>query len=322
MAHELMDDKAYAGRKSAWHNLGAVLPDAGTVVELAQAAGLTYTYEKTPVFYEVEALDGTYHHQYVGRSVITKNGIEPLAVVSDDFEFHNPMEMAEAMDRILAAGSEGWKPETALALGKGETTAFCLSLGDFAVGKDQVKEYFLLTDTVDGKHSKQLCIVDIRVVCANTLRIGLRQAQVKVNLDHIAGHRIAFDRAVDAIVEAQGRMREALTKLSTVSFTEARLAEYYAAVFPKPGDEIADTAQKTALIKKMGELQASATGNAMRMVEEQKMPLTGWVAYNSVSESVEHGGIMPNLSTRKSLVLGTGQAAATLERAFVLASRQ
>lgn len=320
MAHELMNGSAYAGRRAAWHNLGTVVPDAETMTELAIAAGLEFEYVKTPVFFEVETLDSLYHHQYVGRSVLTRDGLAPLAIVSDDYEFHQPMEMAESMDRIIKAG--GWKPETALALGKGETTVFCVALGDFTVGgTDQVKEFLLLTDTVDGKHSKQLCIVDLRVVCANTLRIGLKTAMVKVNLDHVAGHRLAYAKAVDAIVASQSRVREALTALSKVKFTEERLKSYYETVFAKPGDDVEDSAQKTAVVKRMSELQDSATGFARRMVKDEGLELTGWVAYNGASEAVEHGRIMPNLSMRKSLVMGTGVAAATLERAYVLAGR-
>jgi len=314
---ELGDGRfAYAGREPAWHMLGEVKADAKTMTELAQLAGLTYEYVKTPVFYGVEALDGTWHHQFVGKSVLTKNGLEPLAIVSDGYEFAQPMEHAAAVDRIIEAGGAGWTPETALALGKGETTVFCAKMGGWDVRGDPLQDYFLVTDTVDGRHSLQICVVTLRVVCRNTLRIGLSTARARFNLNHVTGHRVAYEQAVKAIIEAQGRVREALEKLTKVQFTERKLRDYLERVFQKPSDD-----EDSKIVRRMGELQQSAYGFAMKMVEEEGLELTGYTAYNAVSEAVEWGGVLPKLSTKKSLVLGTGPASATLERAFVLASQ-
>lgn len=309
----------FAGRNmGAWHGKGEVVIDATSMRALADAAGITFEYAMTPVFFEVETLTDTFHHQFVGQSVITKNGITPLAIVSDSYEFMQPSELVETLDRIIIAG--GWKPETALALGQGETTAWCVALGDWSVtglgGDDRVRDFLLVTDTVDGKHALQICIVTVRVVCANTLRIALRTAQVKLNLVHKAGHRLNYGKAVDIIVASQNKVREALTNLSQIVYSQEKLDLLYSKVFDAKAVE-GETSQADALRKRMTNLQADARGFAVRMVKEEGLPLSGWVAYNSISEAVEHGGNFGGpVGTRKSLLLGNGPAMATLVRAY------
>jgi phage/plasmid-like protein (TIGR03299 family) len=308
----------YAGRQAAWHGKGSVVLDATTMKALADAAGINFEYTLTPVFFEVETMTDTFHHQFVGQSVITKNGITPLAIVSDSYEFMQPGELVDTLDAIIVAG--GWKPETALALGQGETTAWCVALGDWSItgngGDDRVRDFLLVTDTVDGKHALQICIVTVRVVCANTLRIALRTAQVKLNLIHKTGHRINYGRAVDLIVKSQNNVREALTELSRIAYTQDKLTTLFSKVFDTTG-VIEQTPQADALRKRMHTLQADAQGFAVRMVKDEGLPLSGWVAYNAVSEAVEHGGNFGGpTGVRKSLLLGNGAAMATLVRAY------
>jgi phage/plasmid-like protein (TIGR03299 family) len=316
MAHELMNGNAYAGRSAAWHELGEVRPDFKTMTEMARAAGLTYEFVKKPLFFEVETLTDTWHHQTVGHSIMTKNGVEPLAVVSDEYEFMQPMEIAESLDTIIREG--GWAPETALALGRGETTAMCLNLGGWSIDSDRVQDYLLVTDTVDAKHSLQICIVPTRVVCANTLRIGLQRASVRVNLRHLRGHRMAYGSAVERIVQAQNNVREALVALSKVPYTMEGALGYYTSLFMHPVDE-PTSSKGVAQAVRMGDLIDSSMGFLRRMVAEQGLPLNAWAAFNGASEAIEHSGLFGGrVSTRKSMLMGTGRAAEMVQRAYEL----
>lgn len=318
MAHEIYNDTAYAGTEAAWHGLGTVLPEAKTMTELAQAAGLDrIEYSKTPLFFEVETLTDTFHHQFPGRNAMLVNGLKPIAVVGDEYEWHQPYELYGSIDRLITAG--GWKPETALALGQAETTSYCTNLGGWSMtGNDRVIDRLLITDTVDGRHALTIAIVPTRVVCANTLRLALNRASVRVNLVHKAGHKVDYNRAVDAIIKAQNNVREALTDLSRIPFTKDKMLAVYAELFNEKGD---DSAVGVALVRRMGELQQTAAGFAMRMVKDQGLPFDGWAVFNGASEAVEHGAIMPKLSTKIGLMLGRGKPNEYVSRAYELVLR-
>ena len=309
--------QAFAGRKAAWHALGTVLPQAATMRELADAAGINWNYELTPVWFERETITDTYHHRFPGKSVITKNGIEPLGIVSDDFEFMQPSEMIGAIDEIIAAGN--FKPETCLALGNGDTTVYCVNLGDWAVeSNDRAEDFFVYTDCVDGRHAAIGAITTVRTVCRNTLRMGLRVAQVKLSLRHVSGHRAAHSEMVKTIIASQNRVREALTALTKVTFRRNQLANYFQDVFNIPEDAVEGNSSKAVAVRKrVAHLRDQAMDNAVKMIEEENLPLSGWVAYNAVSETIEHSGLFGGTTgTRKSLLLGTGTAAQTLDRAY------
>lgn len=325
MAHDIHETEAgqhtYAGRKPAWHALGTVLPEAETMTELRLAAGIAWEYSLSPVFFERETLEDTFHHQYVGKSVITRDGRTPLGVVSDDYEFMQPAEISASLDEIIAFGS--FKPETCLALGNGETTVYCIALGDWSIDNDRVEDYLLYTDTVDGKHAAQFVITPVRTVCRNTLRLGLNAAQVKLSLTHVRGHRIAYGSAYTTIIKNQNMVREALTKLSKVMMEQKEVDSMFEAVFPEP-EESVQSPKHTALIRRVADLRTTAHDNLRRMVDDEGVQLSGWAAVNAVSETIEHSGLFGGpIGTQRSLLLGSGIPAQTIARAYdyVMAGR-
>lgn len=325
MAHDIHTTEAgqntYAGRKSAWHTLGTVLPEAETMTQLRIAAGILWEYALTPVLFEREALNGTYVHMYTGKSVITRDGATPLGVVSDDYEFMQPAEISESLDEIIRLG--GFKPETCLALGNGETTCYCIALGHWSIDNDSVEDYLLYTDTVDGKHAAQAAITPVRTVCRNTLRLGLRQAQVKLALTHTPGHRLAYGSMVDAIIKNQNKVREALVNLSKITLKQQEVESMFKAVFATPED-LGTSAKDVALVRRIADLRDTAHANLRGMIVDQGLPLSGWTAVNAVSETVEHSGLFGGpVGTQRSMLLGSGVPAQTIARAYdyVMAGR-
>lgn len=319
MSHNIMNETAYAGRKSAWHNLGVVLPEAKTMTELATAAGITWTYEKESIFYEVETLHDTFHYQIPGKAVILKSGAPPtpMGIVSDDYEYLQPREIQDSLDRLLEG--TGWLPETALALGEGETTVYCIDIGSWSIGNDNLRDYLLVTDTVNGLRALQAAVTPVRTVCQNTLRLGLQKAQAKLNLVHKPGHTINYHNMIETIIKSQNNIRQALTDLSKVMMTKEEMEAKYKELFSV--DPKAEGPKAQAIAVRMGEMQETAMGFARRMIAVEGLASTGWCWFNGASEALEHGGIMPSLSTRKSLTIGTGPTVEYLTRAYELVAR-
>jgi hypothetical protein len=209
-----------------------------------------------------------------------------------------------------------------MALGDGETTVYCSRLGQWSLEGDQSRltDYLTVADRCDAKHALQMFISTIRTQCRNTLNLGLRNASVKFNLRHVAGHRVAYGAAVDEILKSQNKVREVMVRLTKVQYDQERLRRYLAIVFEKP-ENTGDNPQLKAVTRQMEELRDEAERRTMKMVREEGCAFNGWAAANGASEAIEHGGIMPKLSTRMGLALGTGRSTELVARAFAMAER-
>lgn len=323
MAHDLARTENFvhfAGLTDSptWHGEGQSLPRGVSMRDLATAAGINWEYNKTPVFFEIETMTDTFHRQYVGKSVLTVNGRDPLAVVSDDYEHMQPHEIVDDLDRLIRAG--GWEAETAMALGQRETTCYCARLGQWSIDGDgsRLTDFLTVTDTVDAKHALTMFISTVRTVCRNTLNLGLRKASVRLELRHVAGHRMAYGQAVDEIVKSQNKVRETLVRLTKIGCDEKRLAKYLDQVFERPEGT---GPQMVALQRRVLDLKEKARENTLKMVRVEGAAFTAWAAANGAVEAVQHGGIMPRLSSNMSLTLGSGRASTLVERAFEYAER-
>lgn len=318
MAHGIY---GYAGREVAWHRLGHVNAQAETICELQKEAALDYEYKLVPIFWEVEQEDETWHIQEPDKRLVTIEGKTSLGhIVSAGYQFHQPFELATAMDEILTESKSWlgklWKPETVIALGNGDTTCYCISLGENNVGKSECHDYLIVTDTVDGKHSLQAAIVKIRVVCANTLRLALNDARVKLSIRHSGAHRTEFRHTIEAILKSQGSIHQAMSDLAEQLVTEQQVNTYLESVFPIP--ERTNDKWSPSVVKKMGAARISAHGNIIRMVQEEGEKLTKWTLWNAVQESIEHDGAQSEKVTVRSLLTGTGQTVDHITRAYTL----
>jgi hypothetical protein len=312
----------YAGRRVAWHRDGTVNPNAETMKELAISAGADFEYMLMPTYFEQEINGQTYAIQRKNRAV-TINGVKDLDfTVSPDFEYHQPMELAEVMDQILTTSKDwgvSWKPESALVLGKGETTCFCISLGNQSIGGKEVECYLIVTDTLDGRHSLVPAIVPIVTVCSNTLRMALQEAMVKLNVRHTKGHQVNFRRNVESILESQGKIYDVMNALAHKEVNEKIVKEYLDKLFAPPEKE---DLKVQSVVKKLGMLKLSASGNYYRMVEENKEPQTAWTMFNAAQEAVEHSNLISREKTTvKALLTGRGEVVDWITDAFKLAQR-
>lgn len=315
MAHNINENN-FAGRQAAWHGLGTIVPECNTMTEMIDHAGIDWRYEPRAMFWERETLDGTYHIAEP-NNVMTINGEKSLeCYVSPDFEFFNPIDHAQHIDRLIAAASAGWLPETAFALGKGETTAYCVSLGNWGIGNDENNDFLVIMDTVNGKKAYHAFTTVIRAVCQNTINLGLRLASAHLSIPHKTGHRDTVTKSIDAIIASRNNVREALIKLSEIQINEDKFNKYVDLLFPAP-----DVKSSPTVVRKMGELVESAQGNYRKMIGEEKLPQTAYAAFHAVQEAIEHSGKFGRVSavTKRSMVTGNGPAAEKVQEAYAMA---
>jgi len=103
-----------------------------------------------------------------------------LSTVGQQWTPLQAWELAEMLDPI----SKKYPVETVGALGNGEKIFFTLDAGDSLIAGEDHRLYYLVTDHRDGAGALNIAFTPVRVVCQNTLTVGLSSAKVSASLTH------------------------------------------------------------------------------------------------------------------------------------------
>jgi hypothetical protein len=104
-------------------------------------------------------------------------------------------------------------------------------------GKDPVDNYFLVTDTKDGGTSLKIAFTPIRVVCQNTLVVGLKQATVSASLSHYAGmnDELSFRlKLLNKLQLAQSRTIDAFNRMAVSVLQPNQVVDIVTSAYPMP----------------------------------------------------------------------------------------
>ena len=134
---------------------------------------IQYEVEKIPLLYP----DGEATDLFGLRRSDTK---KTYGTVSSSYRLITPRDFCAAWD---IAGAN-WPIETIGALGAGDTMFLLSKLGAREVNGDEILEYVLGINYMDGKHANVLRVTPIRVVCQNTLNAALRDTSSNFSVDH------------------------------------------------------------------------------------------------------------------------------------------
>lgn len=172
MSHEIFGNRFLSYRQPAWHGLGLVVNEP---------VGARAAYTKLGP-YEVQLadlvarVDGTEvpvpEHKAVLRSA-TQDDPRPrvFGVVRGEYTLITPTELADIWDEFVC------RPvETIAALQHGAVMFISTKLPSFSVRGDEIDDYLLVHNPMDGGHAAQVLQTQVRVVCNNTLRMALQQA--------------------------------------------------------------------------------------------------------------------------------------------------
>ena len=198
MAH-LIETMAYAGQ-TPWHGLGEHLPEHQPLEVWAQAAGMNWQIQESPVHYSIEnvhnaSMFGTFDEQKVLYRSDTNTA---LSVVSNRYQVVQPMEVLEFYRDLTEQA--GFELETAGVLKGGRKFWALAKTGHSTAlkGNDVVNGYLLLATSCDGSLATVAMPTTVRVVCNNTLSIAVNNSENAVKVSH----RSVFD--ADAVKKRLG----------------------------------------------------------------------------------------------------------------------
>lgn len=184
MSHQLQT-MAYTG-EAPWHSLGQALPAKQCIDTWAQAAGMDWTIQESPVrFMTGEAGSLGAIQTFPDQKVLFRSDTQaPLSVVSQRYQVVQPREVLEFYRDLTEVS--GYELETAGVLKAGRKFWALAKTGKETAlkGNDVVKGYLLLATSCDGTLATTATPTTIRVVCNNTLAIALSGASSAIKVPH------------------------------------------------------------------------------------------------------------------------------------------
>lgn len=338
MAHELETDRITGGIKMffhgqlPWHGLGQefVGDKPATSADAIKLAQMGWGVEKIPLYAKI---NGEYWAVPSTNAVVRSDSIgiadkEPIilttngAAVSD---IYTPLQNVDAFnffDTVVGQGAAMY--HTAGALRQGDRIWILAKLPDTVqvLGDDVVDKYLLLVNGHDGRLGVQVMFTPVRVVCNNTLTLatGIAKNNEKgsrlIKIRHTAAVQTQLAEAARlmGIVEEKYRgMGEAFRTFARRPIKDNKeLYRYFESLYAPPMPEATDLTKKNhdVRIKKLHELFETGPGTEIA-------PLRGslWLAYNAVTDYVDHYGRGKDASTRMDSLL-FGHGARIKEQAF------
>lgn len=195
MAHELAFKRngqaamAFVG-ETPWHKLGQKLTEGASIETWQVEAGMNWTAAAAPLSFT--RADGTTGSMDEKRVIYRTDTGAPLSVMGDAYKIVQPGECLEFFRDLIAA--QGFQLHTAGVLLGGRKLWALARTGERGevVKGDRVAQFLMMATSLDGTTPTTVDFTDVRVVCANTLRIAtsrLSDKAVKVS------HRSTFDAA-------------------------------------------------------------------------------------------------------------------------------
>lgn len=239
MSHNIFGERFLGVREPAWHGLGQVLDKPVPAVEGIKLIDADFDIVKSPLMVQVKTLFGDQVLPYTGKYALVREPVdgsasfEILGSCGEEYEIVQRRDFAQALDKLTGR----WPLETIGILGKGETVFFTLDAGPVDVGGEEVHQYFLVHDRVDGKTSAKIAFTPVRVVCQNTLTSGLSQATMNAVIDHRTGIGKDVNFRIDLInkmAEAQRLTINTFEMLAHTRLVDEQVDRVFEAAYPYP----------------------------------------------------------------------------------------
>ena len=288
-------------------------------VEAVESVGLNYNVVKVPLAGLVQTDIGTQLILAENKVMIAREPTDDdpqyrcFGVAGPDYGIIQNINLARALDRL----TKEWPVETVGALGKGETVFFTLDAGHIDIKGDIIHEYFLVTDTKDGKTTMRIAYTPVRVVCQNTLVLGLKEATISAALEHTPGiegevnFRVGL---IEQMIKVKTQIAMSFHQMSEVFLNDDDLDFILEQAYPTPKKpakaQLLETAFDELDIQALGDLYTEASEavalweyycaravtlrTAAKTLFEKindEYPMiagTPWAAYNAVVESADY----------------------------------
>lgn len=187
MAHELYIANGKASMAYAiedgvpWHTLGQAKFQDDDFDSWEEDAGFNFQILKVPVDYKIDGLVYRFPKRF---AMVRSDNHAPISIMSGIFKIVQPKEILEFFRDVCT--HQGWKLGSAGVMREGaQYWAMGKTGEEFKIGNgDRHCLFVLLVTSVDGSLPTTGYGTDIRVICANTLRMSLYSNDGKVVCKH------------------------------------------------------------------------------------------------------------------------------------------
>jgi phage/plasmid-like protein (TIGR03299 family) len=302
-------------RKDIWHRFGEQMSEGETIESWAERARLNWNAIKVPA---IAALEGeSFEHigmdarfapvpgfKFLARS---DNG-HVLGYVSDGYQIVQPSEVLEWFRDYIANDSR-FSLDVAGVLGQGERVwATAKFNGDLTVAGENHTARVLMVTSFDGSLATRNKMVVTRVVCQNTLAVGLGEKTPNITTRHSTRFDAArVGRELGKLAQSTSRFKAVGDAMATVHLDANAMLAFFRQCL-----DIADSENvKDLSSRKQNQLSALASAHD-RSVSEGAERFTAWSALQSVTRYADHerstrGGDSENAARFESANFGSGE---------------
>jgi hypothetical protein len=201
--HNVFNDRFFDRQGPAWHSLGHTDPKVVSAVKAVKKYKMDYNIFLANMFADVGA--GKNKAIDLEKMAIMREPTHDdpqyrfFGMASEKYAIIQNVELAEFVDSL----TNKWSLETVGCLAQGKTIFFSMNAGQQSVAKEEIKNYFVVTDTRDGGTSLKVVFTPVRVVCQNTLITGLKQAIINIPLNHYGKLREDLGLRINALKKLQ-----------------------------------------------------------------------------------------------------------------------
>jgi len=328
MSHDLEqhgDQTAFvSARQDAWHKLGTVLTDTFTAEVALQEAHLAgWDVRKTPLYTtDVLADEIAVANKFATVRTNPFTGKpEVLGVVGSKYI---PIQNEDHTELLNALVDEsGAHFETAGSIAGGRQTFITMKLPSTinVGGIDKVETYIAGLNSHDGSRAFQFLVTPVRIVCANTQAMAIRNAKSRFSVRHtkngtksiIAQARETLGMTFTYLEEFEIRAERMIQQTMSLGEFEQIVASLYP-IRDAENDLIVGrvTAERNTI---MNLFESSETMNDIRG--------TRWSGYQAITEYLDHYKTMQGKNAERNSVARamqtvTGQNEEFKQRAFSL----
>lgn len=270
-------------RKSAWHQMGTVLPDYLSPMAMQTAAGLDWTVTKRPIFTTADG-DVTNVIRIDDKAATVRSDTnQPLGVVGNTYEIIQNTAIFEFLTAVTDNGDV--KIETAGALRGGRQVWAQARIGDtYSIGGDPHATYLTVATSHNGSVAFSIFPTNVRVVCANTFSMALAGKTVAYKVLHTVNHQANVAdarRALDLTFRDSETFAAQVDRLQNETVTDAEFAALVERLTPMPADPTTRGEKTTAT--RMAAARDDLTG-LWHGATIANIAGTKWAAINTINE--------------------------------------
>jgi len=158
-----------------------------------------------------------------------------------------------------------------------------------------VHQYLTIYDEKSGRSATKVILTPVRIVCANTLRWGLKEATLTLNVAHVRNNEVRLERIAKIALELQKRLDLSRQLFSSMADAPFSLSEFRWAVSqiyklpPAPVPDETVVIDVSADYEKLREVQLAHQMAALELFqkfndEQPRLARTQWAAWQAVTE--------------------------------------